>query len=57
MGLQAWFAGTHWFKPRSVVEQVASMAKLMSPKRTKNVNEVQVAVMQWELTLVDRGGS
>ena len=48
-GLQAWFAVTHWFKPRSVV----FMARLMSPKRTKNVNELQVAVMQWELTLVE----
>ena len=52
-GLQAWFAVTHWFKPRSVVEQAASMARLISPKRTKNVNELQVAVMQWELTLVE----
>ena len=52
-GLQAWFAVTHWFKPRSVVEQAASMAKLISRKRTKNVNELQVAVMQWELTLVE----
>ena len=52
-GLQAWFAATHWFKPRSVVEQAASMAKLISPKRTKNVNELQVAVMQWELTVIE----
>ena len=52
-GLQAWFAVTQWFKPRSVVEQAASMARLMPPKRTKNVNELQVAVMQWELTLVE----
>ena len=52
-GLQAWFAVTHWNKPRSVVEQAASMARLISPKRTKNVNELQVAVMQWELTLVE----
>ena len=51
-GLQAWHAVTHWFKPRSVVEQAASMAKLISPKRSKNVNELQGAVMQWELTLV-----
>ena len=29
------------------------MAKLISPKRTKNVNELQVAVMQWELTLAE----
>ena len=62
-GLQAWFAVTHWFKPRSAVEQAASMARLISPKRSKNVNELQVAVMQWELTLVEheskflRGGS
>ena len=34
-----------WYKPRSVVEQAASMARLVSPKRTKNVNELQVAVM------------
>ena len=27
--------------------------ELISPKRTKNVNELQVAVMQWELTLVE----
>ena len=52
-GIQAWHAVTQWFKPRSVVEQAASMAKLISPKRTKNVNELQVAVMQWELTLVE----
>ena len=52
-GLQDWFAVTQWFKPRSVVEQAASMAKLISLKRTKNVNELQVAVMQWELTLVE----
>ena len=38
---------------RSVVEQAASMARLFSPKRTKNVNELEVAVMQWELTLVE----
>ena len=29
------------------------MVRLISPKRTKNVNELQVAVMQWELTLVE----
>ena len=29
------------------------MARLVSPKRTKNVNELQVAVMQWELALVE----
>ena len=29
------------------------MARLISPKRTKNVNELEVAVMQWELTLVE----
>ena len=52
-GLQAWFTVTHRFKPRSVVEQAASIAKLISPKRTKNVNELQVAVMQCELTLVE----
>ena len=52
-GLQAWFAVTQWFKPRSVVEHAASMARLISPKRTKNVNELQVAVMPWELTLVE----
>ena len=52
-GLQAWHAVTQWFKPRSVVEQAASMARLISPKRTKNVNELQVAVMQWEQTLVE----
>ena len=52
-GLQAWHAVTQRFKFRSVVEQAASMARLKSPKRTKNVNELQVAVMQWELTLVE----
>ena len=52
-GHQAWYAVTHWFKPRSVVEQAASMAKLISPKRTKNVNGLQVAVMQWDLTLAE----
>ena len=29
------------------------MAKLIAPKLTKNVIELQVAVMQWELTLVE----
>ena len=52
-GLQAWFAVTQWFKPRSVVELAASMARLISPKRTKNENELQVAVMQRALTLVE----
>ena len=52
-GLQALFAVTHWFKPRFVVEHAASMARLITPKRTKNVHELQVAVMQWELTLVE----
>ena len=52
-GLQAWHAVRQWFKPRPVVEQAASMARLISPKRTKNVNELQVAVMQRELTLVE----
>ena len=51
--LKTWFAVTHWFKPRPVMEQVAAMARLISPKRTKNVNELQVAAMQWELTLVE----
>ena len=35
------------------VTQAASRARLISPKRTRNVNELQVAVMQWELTLVE----
>ena len=52
-GLQAWHAVTQWFKPRSAVEQAASMVRLKEPKRTKNVNELQVAVMQWELTPVE----
>ena len=52
-GIQAWHAVTQWFKPRSVVEQAVSMARLISPKRTENVNELQVAVMQWDLTLVE----
>ena len=34
-GLQAWHSVTQWFKPRSVVEQAASMARLISPNRTK----------------------
>ena len=51
--LQAWHAVTQWFKPRSVVEQAASMARLISPKRTKNANELQIAVMQWEVALVE----
>ena len=38
VGLQAWHAVTQWFKPRSVVEQAVSMAMLIKPKRTKNVN-------------------
>ena len=29
------------------------MAKFVSPKRIENVNELHVAVMQWELTLLD----
>ena len=29
------------------------MARLISPKRSKNVNELQVTVMQWEPTLVE----
>ena len=29
------------------------MVRLISPKRTKNVKELQTAVMQWELTLVE----
>ena len=41
-GLQAWHAVTQWFKPRSVVEQAAWMARVISPKRTKNVNELHV---------------
>ena len=36
-----------------MVEQAASMARLTSPKRTKNVNELQIAVKQWELALVE----
>ena len=48
-GLQAWHAVTQWLKPRSVVEQAASMAS----KAYQDVNELQVAVMQWELTLVE----
>ena len=52
-GLQAWFAVTESFKPRSLVEQTVSMARPISPKRTENVNGLQEAVMQWELTLVE----
>ena len=36
-----------------MVEQAASMARLIPPKRTRNLNELQVAAMQWELTLVE----
>ena len=52
-GLRCWRAVTQWFRPRSVVETVSSMARLISPKRTKNVSELQVPVMQWELTPVE----
>ena len=52
-GLHSWRAVTQWFRPRSVVEQASPMARLISPKRTRNVNEHQVAVMEWELTLVE----
>ena len=38
-GLQAWRAVTQRFKPRSVVEQAASMARLISPKRTNQERE------------------
>ena len=38
--------GTQSRNGSKVVEQAASMARLISPKRTKNVNELQVAVMQ-----------
>ena len=31
----------------------ASMGRDISPRRTKNVNELQVAVMQWKVTLVE----
>ena len=33
--------------------QAASMARLISPKRSRNVNELQDAVIQWEITLVE----
>ena len=52
-GLRGWHAVTQCFRPRSVVEQASSMAHLMSPKRTRNVNELQTAVIHWELTLVE----
>ena len=38
---------------RSLVEQASSMARLFPTKRTKNANELQSAVVQWELTLVE----
>ena len=47
-GPHAWHAVTQWFRLTSVVEQAASMARLISPMRTRNVNELQVAAMQWE---------
>ena len=45
-GLHVLHAVTQWFRPGSVVEQAASMA-------SRNVNELQVGVMQWELTLIE----
>ena len=35
-GLQAWHAVTQWFKPRSVVEQAASMVRLISPSAPRS---------------------
>ena len=49
-GLEAWFEVTHWFKPRSVVEQAASMARLISPKLHRE-RERAPSGSQWELTL------
>ena len=42
-------AVAQWFRRRSVVQQAASMARLMTPKRTKNAGELQIAVKTWEL--------
>ena len=49
-GLHCWHAVTQWLRPRSVAEQASSMTRLISPKRTNNASELQVAVTQWELT-------
>ena len=52
-GLHCWYAITQWFRPRSVVEEASSIARLIAPKRAKTVSELQVAVMNWELALAE----
>ena len=52
-GHQSWFAVMQWFKPSSVVEQAVVDGRFIAPKRTKNVNDLQVAVVRWELALVE----
>ena len=52
-GLQAWFAVTHWFKPDQWWYRRRRWRSSCRQKRTKNVNELQVPVMQWDLTLVE----
>ena len=52
-GLHFWRAVTWWFRAPALVEQRAPMTRLISPGRTNNAGELQVAVIQWELAQVE----
>ena len=52
-GLRCWSAITQWFRPRSVVEEASSMARIIAPKRAKTVSELQTLIMNWELALAE----
>ena len=54
--LRAWQEVARWFRPKSVIEASASMARIIKPPNCKTVADLQRAVMEWELRVVEHEG-
>ena len=52
----AWQEVARWFRPKSVIEASASMAKIIKPPNCTTVADLQRAIMEWELQIVEHKG-
>ena len=55
-GFQTWQELSRWFRPKSTLEGPASMARIIEPAKCKTIADLQRAVMDWELKVVEHEG-
>ena len=55
-GFWGWQELARWFRPKSVIEGSASMARIVEPTKCKTVADLQRAVTEWELQVVEHEG-